>query len=67
MFVLSALLFIGVGIALAAFMIFGIWSDFEDRSIRKLIGTLAVLFILTGFLHAVARGACEKGTENGKR
>lgn len=63
-FVISALLFIAFGVALAALVIYAIWSESADRITSKAIGTLSVLFLLTGFLHLVAKGACEKG--NGK-
>jgi len=64
LFVISAIATICLGVALALSIIAGIWTDFESRVIGKTIGTLTVLFLLSGFFHVVAKAACDK--PNGK-
>jgi hypothetical protein len=60
LFALSAVVFVGLGIALAAAVIVGIWWDFENPVLWKCTGTIFVLFFLSGVLHVVAKGMCEK-------
>lgn len=60
LFAVSAVVFVGLGIALAATVIVGIWWDFENPVLWKCIGTIFVLFFLSGLLHVIAKGMCEK-------
>lgn len=64
LFAISAVVFIVFGIALALAVIVGIWVNFDSELVRKLIGTLSVLFFLTGVLHIVAKGMCEPPNDN---
>jgi hypothetical protein len=65
LFAISAVIFIGLGVALAGAIIVGIWSDFESPVIGKSIGTIFVLFFLSGVLHVVAKGMCEEPKDKG--
>ena len=58
--VISGLVLIALGVALALVTILGIWSSFEDPLFGKTIATLTVLFFLSAFLHLVAKGICEE-------
>lgn len=60
LFVVSAVAFIALGVALAAAIIFGIWYGFEDEIIAKCTATLVVLFCSSGVLHGIAKGMCDK-------
>ncbi|MCB1206994.1 MAG: hypothetical protein KDN18_22260 [Verrucomicrobiae bacterium] len=59
LFAISAVVFLVIGVALALAMIAGIWLGFESGVVAKVIGTLFVLFILSGVLHVVVKGMCE--------
>jgi hypothetical protein len=60
LFVISAVVFIVLGVALAAVFIVGIWSGFDREIVAKCLATLGVLFLLAGFLLVVAQSMCEK-------
>ena len=60
LFRISAVLFIVLGLMLAIAVIAGIWLEFDHPAVWKSIGTLAVLFFVSGFLHVVAKGMIEK-------
>jgi len=58
--VISSVVLIALGVALALVTIVGIWSGFEEPWFGKTIATLTVLFFLSAFLHLVAKGICEE-------
>jgi hypothetical protein len=65
LFAISAVAFVGLGVLLALAIIVGIWLEFESPVIWKCIGTIFVLFFLSGVVHAVAKAVCEIPKDKG--
>jgi hypothetical protein len=58
--ILSAFAFVALGVILTLTIIVAIWGEFGSKTLWKTIGTLFVLFVFSGFLHAVSKAMCEK-------
>ncbi len=60
--VVSAVICVLSGLLLAIVLILGIWLEFQSRVIWKLVGTLFVVFVLSGMLHTVWDAASDRIT-----